>query len=134
MKLFVHQCVWVCVSLCSFQDFTPKNRHTISYNSLNSTAVASAPTDLKAEQVGLTEVRLSWTPPSPLGDTLDYIVSYSYHKSQFSEDIEEYAGGDGSTDKFIVMGFDVGRSYNLTVMGASQHFPSDPVTTTIYIG
>ena len=39
--------------------------------------VASAPTSVMAVQEGPTSIRVSWSPPTPLGDTTGYRIYYS---------------------------------------------------------
>ena len=48
--------------------------------------VASAPTSVMAVQEGLTSIRVSWSPPTPLGDTTGYRIYYSGGSSG-SEDV-----------------------------------------------
>ena len=38
---------------------------------------ASPPTDVTAVQDGPTSIRVTWTPPSPLGDTTGYRISFT---------------------------------------------------------
>ena len=61
-------------------------------------AVASAPTGLTAVQEGPTGIRVSWTPPTPLGDTTGYRIYYSGGSSG-SEDIS-----GGSTNSHVLTG------------------------------
>ena len=87
---------------------------------------ASAPSNLMAVQEGLTSVRVSWSPPSPLGDTTGYRISYSGGSSSGSVDIS-----DGSTDNSLLTGLENGASYNISIVGTSQHLPSDVVEVDI---
>ena len=72
-----------------------------------------------AVQEGLTSVRVSWSPPSPLGDTTGYRISYSGGSSG-SVDVS-----DGSTTTRTLTGLVNGASYTISIVGTSLHFPSD---------
>ena len=74
-----------------------------------------------AVQEGLTSVRVSWSPPSPLGDTTGYRISYSGGSSG-SVDVS-----DGSTDNYLLTRLQNGASYTISIMGTSQHLPSEKV-------
>ena len=75
-----------------------------------------------AVQEGLTGIRVSWSPPTPLGDTTGYRIYYS-GSSSGSEDVS-----DGSTDNYLLTGLQNGESYAISIMATSQHFFSDNVT------
>ena len=90
--------------------------------------VASAPTNLMAVQEGPTSVRVSWGPPTPLGDTTGYRISYSGGSSG-SVDVS-----DGSTDNYLLTGLHNGASYTISIMGTSQHFFSDNLEQKFTIG
>ena len=83
--------------------------------------VASAPTSLMAVQEGLTGIRVSWTPPTPLGDTTGYRIYYSGGSSG-SVDVS-----GGSTDNHLLTGLQNGASYTISIVGTSEHFFSDRV-------
>ena len=74
-----------------------------------------------AVQEGLTSVRVSWSPPSPPGDTTGYMISYSGGSSG-SVDVS-----DGSTSTHTLTGLANGASYTISIVGTSQHFPSDTI-------
>ena len=84
-------------------------------------SVASAPSNLMAVQEGLTSVRVSWSPPTPLGDTTGYRISYSGGSSG-SVDVS-----DGSTNTHTLTGLENGASYTVSIVGTSLHLPSDVV-------
>ena len=84
--------------------------------------VASAPTNLMAVQEGLTSIRVSWSPPTPLGDTTGYRIYYSGGSSG-SVNVS-----GGSTNNQLLTGLLNGDSYTISVVGTSQHFFSDSVT------
>ena len=83
---------------------------------------ASPPTDVTAVQDGPTSIRVTWTPPSPLGDTTGYRISFTGGGSSDSVDV---SGGDTNTQ--IVSGLQNGETYTISIMGTPQHFN---VTTT----
>ena len=74
-----------------------------------------------AVQEGPTNVRVSWSPPSPLGDTTGYRISYSGGSSG-SVDVS-----DGSTDNFLLTGLVNGASYTISIVGTSLHYYSDTI-------
>ena len=90
--------------------------------------VASAPSNLVAVQEGLTSVRVSWSPPSLLGDTTGYRISYSGGSSG-SVDVS-----DGSTNTHTLTGLVNGASYTISIVGTSQHLPSEEVDVDIGLG
>ena len=83
---------------------------------------ASAPTNLKAVQEGLTVIRVSWTPPTPLGDTTGYRIYYSGGSSG-SVDVS-----GGSTHDYLLSGLINGNNYNISIVGTSKHLPSNLVS------
>ena len=81
-----------------------------------------------AVQKGLTNIRVSWSPPSPLGDTTGYRISYSGGSSG-SVDIS-----DGSTSTHTLTGLMNRASYTISIVGTSQHFNSDsPASVNIQL-
>ena len=83
--------------------------------------VASAPTNLMAVQEDPTAIRVSWTPPTPLGDTTGYKIYYSGGSSG----CVDVSGG--STDNHLLTGLQNGASYTISIVGTSEHLPSDHV-------
>ena len=81
--------------------------------------VASAPTNLMAVQEGATSIRVSWSPPTPLGDTTGYRIYYSGGSSG-SVNVS-----DGSTDNYLLTGLRNGYIYNISIVSVSQHFTSN---------
>ena len=77
----------------------------------------SAVTNPMAVQEGLTRVRVSWSPPSPLGDTTGYRIYYSGGGSSGSEDVS-----GGSTDNYLLTGLQNGETYNISIVIVSQYF------------
>ena len=79
-------------------------------------------------QEGTTSIRVSWSPPTPLGDTTGYRISYSGGSSG------SVHVSDGSTSTHTLTGLENGASYNISIVGASQHLPSDMVDVDIGLG
>ena len=74
-----------------------------------------------ADQEGLTNVRVSWSPPSPLWDTTGYRISYSGGNSGSVD----FSGG--STNTRTLIGLENGASYTISIVGTSQHYYSDAI-------
>ena len=74
-----------------------------------------------AVQEGPTGIRGSWTPPTPLGDTTGYRVYYS-GGSNGSVDVS-----GGYTDNHLLTGLQNEASYTISIVGTSEHLPSDRV-------
>ena len=83
--------------------------------------VAPAPTGLTAVQEGPTGIRVSWTPPTPLGDTTGYRIYYSGGSSG-SVDVS-----GGSTDNQLLTALQNGASYTISIVGTSDHLYSNRV-------
>ena len=99
----------------------------MSYNALHTEA--SAPTNLMAVWEGPTSIRVSWSPPSPLGGTSGYRIYYNSDSDSGSEDVS-----GGSTNNYLLTGLQNGVSYTISIVGTSAHFPSDTVAVTIDLG
>ena len=80
-----------------------------------------------AVQEGLTNIKVSWSPPTPLGDTTGYRIYYSD-----SSDSVDVSGG--STDNYLLTGLQNGHSYTTSIVATSQHLPSETVTLDMSIG
>ena len=74
-----------------------------------------------AVQEGPTAIRVSWTPPTPLGGTTGYRIYYSGGSSG-SVNVS-----GGSTDNHLLFGLQNGVSYTISIVGTSEHLPSDRV-------
>ena len=87
---------------------------------------ASPPSGAMAVQDGPTSIRVTWTPPSPLGDTTGYRISYTGGGgSSDSVDVD-----DGNTNSHTLMGLTNGETYTISIVGTSSPgFPSTPVET-----
>ena len=90
--------------------------------------VASAPTSVMAVQEGLTSIRVSWSPPTSLGDTTGYRIYYS-GRSSGSEDVSV-----GLTNTYTLIGLQNGESYTISIIATSQHLPSERVAVNMDVG
>ena len=88
---------------------------------------ASPPSGATAVRDGPTSIRVSWTPPSPLGDTSGYRIYYT--RAGSSSDSVDIDSGD--TNSRTLMGLTNGETYTISVSGISSSsgvLPSPPVT------
>ena len=76
---------------------------------------ASPPSGVTAVQDGPTSIRVSWTPPSPLGDTSGYRIYYTGGGSSDSVDVD-----GGNTNSRTLMGLTNGETYTISVAGTSS--------------
>ena len=83
--------------------------------------VASDPTNLMAVQEGPTGIRVSWIPPTPLGNTTGYRIYYSGGSSG-SVDVS-----GGSTYNHLLTGLQNGAKYTIFIVAMSEHFFSNKV-------
>ena len=90
--------------------------------------VASAPTNLMAVQEGLTSIRVSWSPPTPLGGTTGYRIYYSDGDSSDSVDVS-----DPSSREYLLQDLVMGSSYSLSLVATSQHLPSGTLTQSLQL-
>ena len=75
-----------------------------------------------AVQEGPTSIRVSWTPPSPPGDTTGYSIYYSGNGSSSSVSVNSHL-----TDNHLLTGLQNGATYTISIVGTSEHLPSDRV-------
>ena len=81
-------------------------------------------------QEGATSFRLTWTPPSPLGDTTGYMVSYlATGGNSGSVNVT-----GGSTDSFTLNGLDSREGYTIFLIATSKHIPSEAITAQVTPG
>ena len=86
---------------------------------------ASPPSGAMAVQDGPISIRVTWTPPSPLGDTTGYRISYTGGGGGSSDSVDV---NGGNTNSHTLMGLTNGETYTISIMGtASPGFPSTPV-------
>ena len=83
-------------------------------------SAASAPSNLKLVIIN-NSTFLTWTPPSPLGDTTGYRISFTGGSSG-SVNVS-----GGSTDNFTLTRFNSDEMYNISIVGTSEHFFSESV-------
>ena len=86
---------------------------------------------MTAVQTGPTSIRVYWTPPTPLGDTTGYIISYK-------ED-DSHSGGvgvvGGSTDMETLTGLQNGDTYTISIVATSDTaLPSGSVLADMSVG
>ena len=87
--------------------------------------VASPPSGAMAVQTGPTSIRVTWTAPSPLGDTTGYRISYTGGGGGSSGSVDV---DGGNTNSHTLMGLTNGETYTISIMGtASPSLPSTPV-------
>ena len=72
-----------------------------------------------AVQEGPTSIRVSWSPPTPLGDTTGYKIYYSDINSSDSLDVS-----GGSTDNYLLTGLQDGDNYTISIVASSEHLPA----------
>ena len=89
--------------------------------------MASPPSEAMAVQTGLTSIRVTWTPPSPLGNTTGYRISYTGGGgSSDSVDVD-----DGNTNSHTLTGLTNGETYTISIMSTASPslglLPSAPV-------
>ena len=82
---------------------------------------ASAPTNVMAVQEGPTGIRVSWTPPTPLGNTTGYRIYYSGGSNNGVD-----VSGDSSNNS-LLSDLQNGANYMISIVGTSDHLPSDLV-------
>ena len=69
-----------------------------------------------AVQKGPTSIRVSWSPPTPLGDTTGYRISYSGGSSGNVDFC------DGSIDNYLLTCLQEQATYTISIVAISQHF------------
>ena len=92
--------------------------------------VASAPSGLMAVQEGPTSIQVSWSPPTPLGDTNGYMIYYSGGSSGSRS--EDFTGG--STNSKTLTNLQNGESYTiLSIVATSEHLPSESIPADMVV-
>ena len=88
------------------------------------------PTDVTGVQDGPTSIRVTWTPPSPLGDTTGYTIPYTNGGGSSDVDID-----GGSTNTHALTGLTNGGTYTISIVAiAPNRPPSTPVTVGVTLG
>ena len=98
------------------------------YGSLSLSSVASAPSELLAEQTGPDSVRVSWRPPSAVGDTTGYIIYYSSGDSSGSVPVSQPDTAQHELTELMM-----GSNYSISLVATSQHLPSGTLTLSIQL-
>lgn len=93
----------------------------VAYYCIYAHAGASAPSNVVAVQEGPTGIRVFWIPPTPLGKTRGYRIYYSGGSSG-SVDVS-----GGHIKNHVLTGLLSRANYTISIVGTSQHFPSDKV-------
>ena len=116
--LNLQDCSFTCIQSTTVLCDTPLHS-TLRFMDLLVTTVAFPPTNLTYEvQSDFTSILLMWVPPSPLGDTTGYRISYNAAGgSSNSVDIS-----DGTTSKYTLSDLEKGKDYNISIVGTSDHF------------
>ena len=87
----------------------------------------SPPTDVAAVQDGPTSIRVTWTPPSPLGGTTGYRISFTGGSSSVSVNVT-----GGLTNSYtLTTGLQGGQTYTISVASTFHHFPSDAISVEV---
>ena len=74
---------------------------------------------------------MTWTPPTPLGDTTGYIISYTNEDDSHSGSMTV---SGGSTDNETLTGLQNGDTYTISIVATSDHFYSDAVDILLHTG
>ena len=106
----------MCVSVC------------LSCMILSLSPVASAPSELSAEQIGPDSVRVSWRPPSAVGDTTGYIIYYSSRDTSDSVPVSQPDTAQHELTELMM-----GSSYSISLVAISPHLPSGTLTLSIQL-
>ena len=75
---------------------------------------------------GPTSITVTWTPPSPLGDTTGYRISFT---GGSDVDID-----GGSTNSYTLTGLTNGQTYTISIVATSSGLPSAPLVVTVSLG
>ena len=82
-----------------------------------------------AVQEGLTSIRVSWSPPTPLGDTTGYRIYYNDSGSVY------VSGGPTNNYAYLLTGLQNGDSYTIHIGATSEHFFTDNIrVATVTLG
>ena len=88
---------------------------------------ANSPTNLTAEQVNSTIIRVSWTPPDSGSTVTGYRIYYQTVGNQGSVDV------GASTTEYTITSLVVNDTYIITLVALSEHLPSAIVGPEIVI-
>ena len=88
--------------------------------------VASAPDSLSLKQDGETTIIVSWTVPTPPGDTTGYRVYYTTDNYEIIV--------DSNSSPITLTSLEPLNEYEISVVGLSEHFSSESITSSIFLG
>ena len=86
---------------------------------------------MTAVQTGPTSIDVSWTPPSPLGDTTGYII---YYTNDDNTDGDSVVVSSGSSDQYTLTNLQNGDTYIIFIVATSENFRSDIVPADMNVG
>ena len=88
---------------------------------------ASPPTGVTAVQTGPTSIRVTWTPPIPLGDTTGYTIYYTNDSGSGNVTV--------SGDMETLTGLQNGDTYTISIVATSDTgLPSESVPADMSVG
>ena len=90
--------------------------------------IVAPPTNVMAVQEGPTGIRVSWTPST---NATAYYISYTGGGSS-----DRVTVSGGSTDNYLLTGFQNGNTYTISVAAIADRFTSESVTAenTVSLG
>ena len=94
---------------------------------MHTCTVALAPDNLSLKQDGETTIIVSWTIPTPPGDTTGYRVYYN------TDNMIE-TSIDTNSSPITLTSLEPLNEYNISVVGLSEHFSSEAITSSIFLG
>ena len=77
----------------------------------------------------LYSIKLSWIPPSPLGDTIGYSVSFTAGNNTSTVNIS-----GGSSDGYLLTSLTNGVTYSVTITALSKDLPSNATVLEVTLG
>ena len=81
-------------------------------------------------QDGPTSIRVTWTPPSPLGNTTGYRIHYTTGGG--SSGSQTVSGGNTMTH--TLTGLTNGETYTISIVATSSALSSAPIQTAVGLG
>ena len=92
------------------------------------TLVALAPTNVKAKQIGLTSINVTW---SPSDSANGYTISYTSGVGSSGESVNITGG---SISNYTLKGLEEQATYTISILATSLHFLNDPVERMVTLG
>ena len=84
---------------------------------------------MTAVQDGPTSITMTWTPPSPLGDTTGYRISFTGGGRSYSETV-----GGGDTNSYTLTSLTNGETYIISIVATSTGLSSAPAQANVSLG